>query len=64
MDARTLEGRGMLWTDRGDTWRRVWLRDGLAGPARFHRSLLVQPDAEPDDRGLSRPWFPDYEEVE
>jgi hypothetical protein len=64
MDAGTLGGRGMLWPDRGDTWRTVWLRDGLAGPPRLHPSLLVHPDADPDERGLGRPWFPDYDEVE
>ena len=64
MDAGTLEGSGPLWTDEGDPWRTAWLRDGLAGPVRFHPSLLVRSDAEPDDRELGRPWFPDYEEVE
>lgn len=64
MNGRMLENAGTLTADRGDTWRAVWLREGLAGPARLPASLLVEPDADGDGGDPHRPWFPDYEEVE
>lgn len=64
MDARTLETRRTPWAHRGDAWRVMWLRDGLAGPVRSHPSLLVRLDAAPDGQGIGRSWCSDYEEVE
>ena len=40
------------------------VREGLAAPARFHATLLVESDAGRDEDDPRRPWFPDFEEVE